>query len=207
MIQYARIVIGVVVLLLAWAWPASGHQGVSDGDAPKPREVATDRHSESPGKRYFTNVLLVDQHGERRRLYDDLLRGKVVVITSFFTSCQASCPVTMAKMAALQDALGERLERDVRVLSLSIDPRNDTLEKVAAYASRFHAKPGWYLLTGKQANVDIANYKLGQFVEDPEGHRNIVVIGNESTGLWKKVHGVTDVLELKRIVDDVLADR
>src|SRR3989442_6117825 len=45
---------------------------------------------QSPGHKYFTDVVLVNQNGERMRFYSDLLQGRVVIIKSFFATCQAS---------------------------------------------------------------------------------------------------------------------
>ncbi len=50
--------------------------------------------------------------------------------------------------------------------------------------------PGWSFLTGKKENIDQALYKLGQYVQDKNSHKTIVIIGNEATGLWKKAFGL-----------------
>src|SRR5262245_2717956 len=56
-----------------------------------------------PAERYFTNVELVNHHGERLRLYADLLKGKVVVINSFFATCKGSCPVMLSSFSKIQE--------------------------------------------------------------------------------------------------------
>ncbi len=48
-------------------------------------------NADSPAKKYFTDVVLVNQNGEKMRFYSDLLRGKVVIINSFFATCAGSC--------------------------------------------------------------------------------------------------------------------
>jgi protein SCO1/2 len=161
----------------------------------------------SPAHKYFTDVTLVNQNGETMRLYSDLLKGKVVVINAFFTSCQGSCPVMAATLAKIQDWLGDRLGKNVYLISLSVDPQTDTPEKLKEYAQRFKAKPGWYFLTGKKDNVEWALYKLGQYVEQKEDHLNIMIIGNESTGLWKKAFGLSKPEDIIKIVDNVLKDQ
>ena len=72
---------------------------------------------------------------------------------------------------------------------------------------RFGARPGWYFLTGKQENVDFALQKLGQHVEQREAHSNLLIVGNERTGLWKKVFGLSKPEEILTIVKGVLDDR
>ncbi len=161
----------------------------------------------SAAEQYFTNVHLVDQHGTQHRLYQDLLRGKVVIIHSFFSSCEGSCPLMLKTAARLQERLGDRLGQDVHLLSISVDPLIDTPAKLKALATSFQAKPGWYFLTGEQAYVQQALHKFGQYVEKRDTHLNIFIIGNEPTGLWKKAFGLAPSADIAQILDDVLEDK
>jgi len=161
---------------------------------------------DTPGRRYFTDVPLVNQSGETMRLYSDLLRGKVVVIHVFFAQCSNTCPLMLATDQKLQDHLGDRLGRDVHLISLTVDPSHDRWESLRDYASRLKARPGWYFLTGSPENVELALGKLGQTVNRREEHSNIFIIGNERTGLWKKVQGLAPSEQIIAILDGVIAD-
>jgi len=141
------------------------------------------------------------------RLYSDVMKDKVVVINSFFASCNASCPAMSKSLAALQSRFADRLGRDLVLVSITVDPEHDTPAKLRAYAQRWQARRGWYFLTGSKANVDAALKKLGQYVEEPSAHMNIIVIGNERTGLWKKAFGLAPSDELAKVVESVLNDR
>lgn len=161
----------------------------------------------SPAEKYFTNVELINQDGDSMRLYRDLLQGKVVVINTMFTECTAVCPVMSKTLERIQNHLGDRVGKDVHLISISVDPGNDTPEKLKKYAGRFHAKPGWYFLTGDKQNVDQALYKLGAYVEDRDSHQTVMIIGNEPTGLWKKALGLAPAEKIIPIVDSVLNDQ
>lgn len=161
----------------------------------------------SPAQNYFGEIPLVTQDGKEVRLYSDLLKGKIVIIDVIFTTCTGVCPVLSGTFAKIQDRLGDRLGKDVLLLSISVDPVNDTPAKLKEYAGRFKAKPGWYFLTGSKDNVDAALRKLGQYVEDKEAHQNLFILGNERTGLWKKAFGLAKPEELYPIVDSVVNDR
>ena len=164
-------------------------------------------HAEmSPAAKYFPDAVLLDQNGEEMRFYSDLVKGKVVVINTIFTTCTGICPVMSKTFTRLQEHLGERLGRDVHLISISVDPENDTPERLKAFGDAFGAKEGWYLLTGKKKNVDLVLYKLGQYVEEQESHSAIMLLGNEPTGLWKKAFGLADSEELATILDSVLND-
>lgn len=157
-------------------------------------------------REYFPDVPLVNQDGETMRFYSDLIEGKSVVISVFFTSCVGVCPVLSEKIAALQKRLGDRLGEEVHLISISVDPETDTPQRLKAYAERFEARPGWYFLGGRKENVDWVLRKLGQYVTNKEGHSNILLVGNSRTGRWKKVFGLVPAEELLEAVEAVLND-
>jgi protein SCO1/2 len=203
------LVMGWLSMGLAGVWPVAADHGSShehphakpSSPLPAPQTPVSAAHQ------YFTNVVLVNQHGENMRLYSDLLKDKVVVIGSFFTQCEGACPMLSAKFAQLQDWLGERLQKQVYLILFTVDPETDTPEKLNTYAAKLKAKPGWYFMTGTKQHVDWALYKLGHYVEKKEAHRNIIIIGNEPTGLWKKALSVATAEDLVRILDSVLQDQ
>jgi protein SCO1 len=161
----------------------------------------------SPAHKYFTDVELVNQHGERMRLYSDLLKDKIVVINSFFTTCKGSCPVMLASFAKIQEHFADRLGKDLFMISITVDPQTDTPETLAKYAEQWKARPGWLFLTGEKENVDAALFKLGQYAESKETHSNVFIIGNEATGLWKKARGLSEATTLFPLIEAVLNDR
>ena len=141
------------------------------------------------------------------RFYSDLLQGKVVIINSFFGTCQGSCLPMNRNLEKVQEALGDRVGKDVRIISISVDSTVDAPAVLKEYAKKLHAGPGWYFLTGEKQNVDFALGKLGQFVSDKQDHLNIIIIGNERTGLWKKAFGLAQSDELVKVVESVLNDQ
>ena len=171
----------------------------------KAQEPAT--QTDTPGHRYFTDVELINQDGEKMRFYSDLIQGKVVIINSFFATCQGSCLPLNQNLAKVQEALGDRLGKDVYILSISVDPMVDTPPNLKQYAKKLKARPGWFFLTGSKENVDFALKKIGQFVDDKQDHLNIFIIGNERTGLWKKAFGLAKSEDIVKVVDSVVNDQ
>lgn len=157
--------------------------------------------------KYFSDVELINQDGQKIRFYSDVLKDKVVIINTFFGTCTSVCPPMNRNLEKVQEALGERLGKDAFIVSLSVDPEVDTPPRLKDYSRRFHARPGWIFLTGKKENVDWALYKLGQYVESKDDHSTIIIIGNEPKGLWKKAMGLAKPVELIKIVEDVINDR
>jgi protein SCO1 len=157
--------------------------------------------------KYFSDVELINQDGQKLRFYSDVLKNKVIVMNAFFTTCAGVCPPMARNMERVQAALGDRLGKDILLVSITVDPETDTPAKLKEYSRRFHAKPGWLFLTGKKENVDWALYKLGQFVEAKEQHTSIIIVGNEPKGLWKKAFGLAKSEELVSLVEGVINDR
>ena len=145
------------------------------------------RASNRWGANYFPNVPLTTQDGKTVHLYDDLLKGKTVVVSVFYTQCQDSCPLETARLLQVQHMLGNRVGKDVFFYSISIDPEHDTPAVLKTYADKFHVGPGWLFLTGTKADIDLVAHKLGLYY-DPElnrdGHAVDLMIGNEPTGQW-----------------------
>jgi protein SCO1 len=161
----------------------------------------------SVAQNYFTDVELLDQNGKKLRFYSDVLKGKTVVVNAFFTTCTSVCPPMNRNMERIQQVLGDRVGRDVFLVSITVDPEVDTPARLKDYAQKFHAGPGWMFLTGKKENLDWALYKLGQYVESKDDHKTIFIIGNEPTGLWKKAFGMANVAELVQVVESVVNDK
>ncbi len=179
--------------------PHAGH-GAHAHQPPKVEEPTA-------AAKYFTDVELINQDGEKLKFYSDVLKGRTVVVNAFFTTCTSVCPPMNRNFEKIQAALGDRLGKDVLLVSISVDPATDTPPRLKEYAQKFHAKPGWMFLTGKKENLDWALYKLGQYVETKDDHKTIFIIGNEATGLWKKAFGMAKPEELVQIVDSVANDK
>jgi protein SCO1/2 len=190
---------GPAVQKAAPARPAS----LDDSSTTAASSVAT----VSPARKYFSDVELINQDGQKMRFYSDVLKDKVVVINTFFATCTSVCPPMNRNLERIQDTLGDRLGKDAWIISISVDPEKDTPPRLKEYGQRFHARPGWLFLTGKKENVDWALYKLGQYVETKDDHTTIIIIGNEKTGLWKKAFGLAKPEELMKIVDDVIKNQ
>ena len=162
---------------------------------------------QSPAHKYFTDTPLINQNGEKMRFYSDLLQGKVVIINSFFATCQGVCLPLNRNLEKVQKALGDRLGKDVYIISISVDPLVDTPPRLKEYAKKLNARPGWFFLTGEKQNVDVVLHKVGHFVADKQDHLNIFIIGNERTGLWKKAFGLAPSDQLVKVVESVLNDQ
>ena len=140
------------------------------------------------GANYFPNVVLTTQDGTKVHFYDDLLKGKIVVIDLIYTHCVDSCPLETARLAQVQRMLGGRVGKDIFFYSITLDPKRDTPEVLKDYAHKYGVGPGWLFLTGSKSDIDLISRKLGLYsasaARTRDGHQPAVLIGNEATGQW-----------------------
>jgi cytochrome oxidase Cu insertion factor (SCO1/SenC/PrrC family) len=159
-----------------------------------------------PDLNYFTNVELINQHGKTMRLYTDLMKDRVVIINPFFSECTGVCPIMSANLEKIQEHLGDKLGKRVHIISITVDYKTDQSEILKVYAESYHAKEGWYFVTGEKENIELALKKLGKSVTSREAHDSIFLIGNVKTKLWKKVNGLADINDIIAQIDSVIND-
>ncbi len=149
------------------------------------------------------DLLVVDQDGSKRRFYSDLIKDKVVILSFFYTSCPSMCPVMNDRLGKLQTNLGDRLGKDVFIVTVTKDPETDTPARLKALARKLHTKPGWTMITGDVKAIgkivrDFTGDRLGQ-----DMHNTVFLIGNDKTGTWTDHSGYTPVTDLRQQIDAV----
>ncbi|MFW0780112.1 SCO family protein [Rossellomorea marisflavi] len=93
------------------------------------------------------NFSFINQKGDTVSLDD--LKGKVWIADFIFTNCETVCPPMTFNLTKLQKELKDEGVEDYRIVSFSVDPENDTPEKLTDYISNFEANTDkWDLLTG-----------------------------------------------------------
>ena len=108
----------------------------------------------------LADFALTDQEGRRVRLRDQL--GKVLLVNFVTTRCVTACVQVTRELRGLQQALGDRVGREVVFLSVGLDPRQDTPAALRRFArtngADFH---GWAFLSGTPEEVEAARRAFG----------------------------------------------
>jgi protein SCO1/2 len=182
----------LAVLLLGAGSPRA--QEAHKHAAPAARPAAAPR---------IPDVACLDQDGKKLRFHTDLVKGKVVVISFIYTNCTSVCPVIGEGVARLQAALGERVGRDVHLISVSTDPVTDTPEKLKAWGARLKAKEGWTLVTGEKPEMDRLLKVLTGGVSGNKVHEPLLLIGNEATNVWAGSYAYEDPARIIQKIDQV----
>ena len=124
------------------------------------------------GSIYNLHTVLVSQSGAMHGL--DVYAGHPVLVTMFYSSCPAACPLLIDTIRAAERSLDERRRGELRVLMISIDPDRDTSEALAKLADERHIDGArWTLAHADAASVrKIAATLNTQYRRLPDGQFN-----------------------------------
>ncbi len=156
--------------------------------------------SASAARAYMQNPLLLTQDDRPVHFFDDLLRGKIVLINFILTNCKDTCPMVTANLARVQGLLGDKVGRSINMISLSVDPERDQPAELKKFADNFDVKPGWYFLTGAPPEIDPLLRRLAGYTTDPLDHSTVLILGNVETGVWTKIFAMAEPAAIARAV-------
>ena len=158
------------------------------------------------GRRRFPNPTLLTQDNERVAFYDDLMKGKIVLVNFFYVECTGICPAATANLLKVQELLGERVGRDIFIYSITLKPLEDRPAQLKMYQEMHNIKPGWTLLTGSAEDCELLRRRLGFADIDPvvdrdtANHIGVVLIGNERIDRWMACPVQTEPTQIVRSV-------
>jgi len=139
---------------------------------------------------YFVpDVTLVNQNGARVKLHSLLNSKKVVMVDFIFTTCSTICPVLSANFANFQKRMGAEAG-NIQLISISIDPENDTSKKLKEYLKRYDAKPGWDFLTGSRTDIEKVIKALDAYTPDKMSHLPLALLYSPSGKRWVRIYGL-----------------
>lgn len=152
--------------------------------------AASEHHGALDNKKVFGRSQMpeatVETHdGRKVRLYADLVRGKVVILNFITIANEERFPIS-AKIAEVAKLLGDRLETEVRIISITGDPQKDTQERLQEFAKKIGATAGWtFVRATLDDNAALASrfYRHGRDTTRL-ATTDIVHYGNDAVGLW-----------------------
>ena len=172
--------------------------------------VSADNLPVASASRQFPNPELIDQDGRKVRFFDDLIRGKVVMINFFFTTCESYCALDTARLKRVQQLLGDRVGKDIFFYSISVDPKTDTPEVLRKYRERFGIGGGWTFLTGNESEITAMRAKLGLLAvgidQTKNDHSLSVLVGKDATGQWMRRSNMDKAEVMAKILGENLGE-
>jgi protein SCO1/2 len=135
------------------------------------------------------DVVLVNQDGAKVRLKKLVESGKPVIVDFIYGTCTTICPVLSAGFAQFQKKVGPDTQK-FQLISITIDPENDTPKILKEYLKRYGAKPGWDFLTGSRDDIDKVMEAFNAYIPDKMSHRPLSFIRSPSDGKWVRIFGL-----------------
>jgi protein SCO1/2 len=150
------------------------------------------------------DVTLINQEGKKIRLKEILSADKPVLVDFVYTTCTTICPVLSANFVNFQRKKGPDAGK-TQLVSISIDPENDTPKAMKAYLKRYGAKEGWDFLTGSREDIDKvikAFNALNGTVLNKMDHLPIILIKSPADDRWVRINGLIGTAELMKEHDE-----
>jgi protein SCO1 len=142
-------------------------------------------------------VQLVRDDGKPVMLPTELNDGRPVVMTFVFTTCTSICPLLSQTLARVQEKLGADRER-VHLVSISIDPEEDTPARLAAYSKELHAGPEWQHYTGTMQSIIATARAFNVYRGDKMSHTPVILFRRAPGTPWVRFDGFVTADDLVR---------
>jgi protein SCO1 len=193
-IDFPRVTALVAGALLAFAaFRSYGHEldenaGTSDSGA---RTVSSTVDYTVPA------VRMVRDDGKVVSLPDEMNDGRPVVLNFVFTTCGSICPVMSAVLSQFDRKIGADREH-VHLMSISIDPEEDTPARLRDYAKKFNAGPEWQHYTGTVEASVAAQRAFNVWRGDKMSHSPVTFVRAAPGEPWLRIEGFVTPTELVR---------
>ena len=169
--------LSLLVALVAVILPLTSHAGESK------------KYKRSVEKYTLPDVVLTNQDGKKVQL-DTLLQGDTPVVVDFiYGTCTTICPVLSAGFINLQSKV-TAANQTVRLVSITIDPENDTPKVLKEYLKRYRAKAGWEFLTGSREDITRVMKAFNAYIPDKMSHYPLNMIRSPKDGTWVRLFGI-----------------
>lgn len=140
-------------------------------------------------------VTLTDQGGRKVSLHDVLGSQEPVMLNFIFTTCTTICPVLSASFSQAQKRLGTDT-KNIRMVSITIDPEYDTPVRLREYAQRYQAREGWMFLTGERGDIVAVLRAFDAYRRDKMNHIPLTFLRASPEASWLRLEGFASANEI-----------
>ncbi len=156
----------------------------------------------------FEEVVLLDQDGDSRFFYRDLVADRASCIIFFYTRCTGSCPTTIQTIKRIKKELDVIFDEDeLKFIALTLEPGVDTPEQLRRYMQDSGVVDDpelseWVFATADFEALERLRYSLGVYDLDPEidadktEHASLLTFGNDRTDRWAALPADMDFQQL-----------
>lgn len=188
-------VLGIAIAMPVYAGDSA--QPAANESSSRPLAATTVHYS-------IPDVQLVREDGKHVSLPAEMNDGRVVVLNFIFTTCSSFCPLSSQTFAQFQDKLGPDAKR-TQLMSISIDPEQDTPARLREYARKFAAGPGWHHYTGTLAASLAAQNAFGAYRGAKMNHTPLTLMRSADGKTWRRIDGFATPSDLLHEYRQLLA--
>lgn len=141
------------------------------------------------------DVTITTQENQRVSLSEVLNFEGTILLNFIFTSCNAVCPVMSAVFSKVQ-AETQNFSNKIRLVSISIDPEQDTPAKLKLYANKFNAGKNWFFLTGSISEIEKIQTAFNVYRGDKMNHASLTLIRPPKSNIWYRIESLSPSSEL-----------
>jgi protein SCO1/2 len=173
------------------------HMAAMNGDAHAHHHHMAQKVTLTTADYNVPQISLVRDDNRRISLPDEMNDGRPVILNFIYTACTAVCPITSRSFAQLQDKLGEESDK-VHMISITIDPEQDTPARLADYAHKFGAGSQWRFYTGTTEASLAAQRAFDVYRGDKMNHSPVTLLRAASGTSWLRIDGFASADDLLR---------
>lgn len=190
--------VGLLVLMITLvAYPTAPVAAARGTAAAQVHETLASGATRSIASYEVPDIKLMRADGNTVSLPEELNDGRPVVMSFFFTTCTTICPLGSLTFEKLQGLLGKDRSR-VHMVSISIDPEEDTPARLSAYAKQYKAGPNWSFYTGTAQASLTAQRAFGAYRGDKMDHAPLTLFRVAPGKPWIRIDGFATPEELYR---------
>lgn len=192
-IRHALAAAGAAASALLMPTPGWTHDGKAHADG----WSATTDYQRSVRSYAVPDVVLTDADARPVRLRELLATNDPVMLNFVFTSCGTVCPVMVRVFADLPASLGAPA-KTLRLISISIDPDNDTPARLKTYANSVGAGARWTFLTGRAQDIKTVQFAFDSYRGDKMNHEPLTLMRQSPGRPWIRIDGFATPDQLAR---------
>jgi protein SCO1 len=185
----------VLMAILASVWLASSPGSRAEAVTHDHHQPAARSLRVSTAEYSVPDIWLLRQDGKKVLLNSELDDGRPVVLNFIFTTCPGICPLMSHTFSQFQDRLGVDRNR-VHMMSISIDPEQDTPLRLRAYAQQFSAGSQWDHYTGTVAASIAAQSAFDAYRGDKMAHNPLTLMRAAPGKPWLRLDGFANAQDL-----------
>lgn len=181
----------------------------AESDPHAHHRIATSKTEPVAGKADVAvpDVLVLNQNAKKLDFKKDVIGNNIVVVNFAYTTCTTVCPVTSSIFSMLQKRLTNEIDKEVKLVTVTVDPARDTPLKLLKYSGKFSNGKGWSWITGDVKTIEKVLDAFGAYTPNFEDHPAMTMVGDAGSSEWYRYYGFAAPENLEARVRELINKR